>query len=208
MKTILNVMLAVTFSALTCLSPAAASPGAHGPNGEHLDTQQSTNAGGAASPKLEAKSELFELVARLDGGELSILIDRFATNEPVLNATVEVESGTTKATARFHGDLGDYAVDDAAMLKLLATPGEHALVFTVIAGNDSDLLDGILRNGTSSAGHDEAHAQGMDHHHAWGGSWVRWAAGAVIALALLLTWRSRKTRGGDALFRKLNGDKA
>ena len=40
-------------------------------------------------PSFEARSEAFELVGRLQGGELSILINRFATNEPVLNATVE-----------------------------------------------------------------------------------------------------------------------
>ncbi len=97
---------------------ASASPGAHGPNGEHLDTNQTGSAAVSTAPQLDAKSELFELVARLDGGELSILIDNFATNEPVLKADVEVESGSLKAKARFHADLGDYAVDDPAMLKL------------------------------------------------------------------------------------------
>lgn len=131
--------------AALCLAGAAlAGPGAHGPNGEHLDgpAQQ-----GAASsvPKLEAKSELFELVATLGGGELSILVDRYDTNEPVLGAKVEVEAGAAKAVARFHADHGDYAVDDAAFLQALAKPGEHALVFTVAAGEQADLLDGTLR---------------------------------------------------------------
>ena len=74
---------------------------------------------------MEAKSETFELVARLGGGELSILIDRFETNEPVLNAQVEVESGKLKAVAKFHADQGDYAVDDAALLGALGQPGAH-----------------------------------------------------------------------------------
>ena len=83
--------------------------------------------------RVEANSDLFELVATLAGGELSILIDRFATNEPVLQAQVEVESGALKALAKFHADIGYYAVDDPAMLKKLSTPGEHPLVITVLA---------------------------------------------------------------------------
>lgn len=166
---------------------ANAGPGAHGPNGEHLDgpPQQATS-GSGQSPKLEAKSELFELVAQLGGGELSILIDRFATNEPVLNAAVEVESGPLKAKASFHADGGDYAVVDPAMLKLLATPGEHALVITVIAGADSDLLDGVLRVGVAPAGIDFGHDHGPAVH-----AWLPWAVGAAVVLALGLGWRWR-----------------
>jgi hypothetical protein len=150
-----------------------ASPGAHGPNGEHLDTQNS-GPGQAMQPSLriEAKSELFELVGTLGGGELSILIDRFASNEPVLEARVEVESGGLKAQAKFHADLGDYAVDDPAMLQLLSTPGDHALVITVLAGKDSDLLDTVLHVTASLADHD-------NHFH-----WVWWALGALAILVL------------------------
>jgi len=139
-----------------------AAPGAHGPNGEHLDGPPATSTATSTVPKMEAQSELFELVARLSGGELSILIDRFATNEPVLKADVEVESGALKAKAKFHPDLGDYAVDDPAMLKLLSQPGEHAVVVTVVAGDDSDLLDAVLRVG---AGQAQAATQAHDHGH-------------------------------------------
>jgi len=170
---------------LAFCGPVAAGPGAHGPDGEHLDSPQQAKAGGTMSPRLDAQSELFELVAQMGGGELSLLIDRFATNEPVLNAAVEVESGNLKAKASFHADGGDYAVDDPAMLKLLATPGEHALVITVIAGAESDLLDGVLRVGASAAENDHGPAHGPR-------SWVLWAAGgAAVAVALFLTWRWR-----------------
>lgn len=171
--------------------PAAAGPGAHGPNGEHMDSpSQQAVTGSAQAPRLDAKSELFELVAQLSGGELSLLIDRFATNEPVLNAAVEVASGTLKARASFHADGGDYAVVDPALLKLLATPGEHALVITVIAGEDSDLLDGVLRVGAAPAGIDFGHDHGPDHGNSLR-AWLPWAAGAAVALALLAGWRWR-----------------
>jgi hypothetical protein len=153
-----------------------AGPGAHGPNGEHLDAPAMVNANAMRTNlQIEAKSDLFELVATLTGGELSMLIDRFATNEPVLKAQVEVESGGLKAQAKFHADIGDYAIDDPAMLKKLSTPGEHPLVITVLAGEDSDLLDGVLRVPTSS----------VDHEH--GIHWAWWSFGALVIFALLGT---------------------
>jgi len=140
---------------LVLATRAVAAPGAHGPNGEHLDAPAQAGSASAA-PKLEAKSELFELVATLSGGELSILVDKFATNEPVLGGQVEVESGALKAVARFHADHGDYAVDDPKLLAALSKPGEHALVFTVAAAGETDLLDGSLKVGPAQAdpGHD------------------------------------------------------
>ena len=151
-----------------------AGPGAHGPNGEHLDAPTTGQANAMqASPQIEAKSDLFELVATLTGGKLSMLIDRFTTNEPVLQAQVEVESGGLKVQARFHADIGDYVIDDPAMLKKLSTPGEHPLVITVLAGKDSDLLDAVLRVPASAAVND-------DHFH-----WEWWMFGALATLVLL-----------------------
>ena len=122
---------------------AWAGPGAHGPNGEHLDTPTAMN--GTGQPRVETHSDLFELVGQLHEGELSLLIDRYESNEPVLGAKVMVESGGIEAQAKFHADHGDYAVDDTRLLALLRQPGEHALVFTVTLGADADLLEGSLR---------------------------------------------------------------
>lgn len=127
-----------------------AAPGAHGPGGEHLDAPGAAVSVGNAGPRVESKSETFELVARLEGGVLSILIDRFETNEPVLGASVDIESGGTKAKAAFRVEQGDYVVTDPAMLKLLAGPVTHSLIFTISAGKDSDLLDGKLIPGSAS----------------------------------------------------------
>lgn len=192
---------------------AFAAPGAHGPNGEHLDTNQAGTAAVSTAPRLDAKSELFELVARLDGGEFSILIDNFATNEPVLKANVEIESGPLKAKAKFHADIGDYSVDDPAMLKLLSAPGEHPVVITILAGEQTDLLDGVLRVGpgqVQEAGHGHSHGGGHDdeHGHAHGISWWRWALGAFIVLLLAVSWKWRNRSTGDAVARKLDGGQA
>lgn len=176
--------LALLAAAFFC--PVQAGPGAHGPNGEHLDTEATAQTDVQQMPSFEAKSELFEMVGRLGTGELSLLIDRYETNEPVLEASVEVESGALKAAAKFHADLGDYAIDDKAFLKALAAPGAHPLVITVVAGPESDLLDGVLQVGNPGASHDE-----QDHGHEHGSMpWGRWALIALVFLvcALLARW--------------------
>lgn len=175
---------------LAAFNPAVfAGPGAHGPGGEHLDAPPAGKAGERTSPRLEAASEAFELVARLKDGELSILIDRYATNEPVVDARVEVESAGLKAVATFHADHGDYVVDDAALLKKLAEPGEHALVFTVIAGQDTDLLDGILAVHVTAT-----HAD--DHAHSPLGVWATLGVVllvlGVLALGIMLARRAAR----------------
>lgn len=167
---------------------AAAAPGAHGPNGEHLDAP-SAGASAASSPRFEAKSEAFELIGQLQGGELSILINRFETNEPVLGAVVEIESGNHKAKAPFHADHGDYAVADEAFLTVLSKPGSHPLVITVTAGNDADLLEGALNVPEAAPSHD---------HDRFG--WRRWGLAALATLlAGTVAWRwwrhRRQTRG-------------
>lgn len=198
-------LLVAALSALLLVTnaPAFAAPGAHGPNGEHLDGPTTMRAA-SALPRVEAKSEMFELVATLYAGELSVLVDRFDTNEPVLGATLEVESGGVQATATFHADQGDYAVDDPELLALLRSAGEHGLVFTLVAGADSDLLDGTLTStagGVAAAGKDE---HGHDHRgddHGYDHQLERaaWIGAGVAALALIggiAWWRQRRRNAG------------
>ena len=175
-----------------------ASPGAHGPNGEHLDVPATPSAG-SANPRFEARTETFELVGTLAGGELSLLIDRFETNEPVLKAQVEVESGGLTAQARFHADHGDYAVDDAAMLKALAQAGTHALVITVLAGAESDLVDARLVVGQDADhGHDATGLANRTHDVS---PRTLWLAGlallALTVMAVVLLRRRGRAWGTD-----------
>ena len=165
--------------ALCSMSSAFASPGAHGPNGEHLDGAI-TASGGTAAPRVETFTESFELVGHLSGGELSILIDRYETNAPVLNGTLEVEYKGLKAPAKFHADLGDYAIDDPKLLAAISKPGSHPLLFTLIAGDESDLLEGTL---VVSAVHSDEH----DHFDGW--PWVIGAALAAILAAIVIARR-------------------
>lgn len=188
-------LLSALALAAALFSPAAP---AHGPDGDHQHGPAASAAPSTGRPRIEASSEQFELVATLDGGRLSMLVDRFATNEPVLNAQVEVESGGRKARAAFHADTGDYMVTDEALLKLLGTPGQHALVITLIHGNESDLLDASLQvtaeqlRAAAEAAHDHADADHPGHEHSsasrrlWTG--VAVAAAVLVAIA---AWRRR-----------------
>lgn len=184
-------VVAVAWAALALAGlPVLAGPGAHGPGGEHLDAPSAAAASGG-TPRVEASSETFELVGHLYADELSLLIDRFETNEPLLAAQVEVESGGFKAVAKFHADHGDYAVDDERLLALLRQPGEHALVFTIVKGQESDLLDATLMN---------AHVNGArkdDHDHAL--EITLWTGGVLVlgGLAGMYGWRRyRQARAG------------
>lgn len=163
---------------------AVASPGAHGPNGEHLDAAPTAGATSSA-PRLEAKSENYELVGRLQGGEFSMFINRFATNEPVDQAKVEVELGQLKAPAPYHSDQGDYAVADEKFLAELGKKGSHALVITILDGKESDLLDGTLEVGATQAAAEATHAHGDENALLFGALAIA-ALAAVGGLGWLL----------------------
>jgi hypothetical protein len=185
--------IAGALMAASCASGVAA-PGAHGPDGEHLDSPAAT-ASGMSAPRLEAKSELFELVAELKAGELSILVDRYESNEPVLGAKVEIESGPHKAVAVFHADHGDYSVVDPTLLAALRSPGQHPLVIMVVAGDDADLLEGTL---SVAAAANAAVGQGDGHGHER--ELAVWIGAGVLGLGVVgwVAVASKRRRGDSA----------
>lgn len=133
----------------------------------------------AASPRFDAHSDLFELVGVVEKPEqLTIYLDRYATNEPVPGAKIEFEAGAEKGVATPQPD-GTYLVKLAS----LGRPGQISFSFTVSAGSDTDLLAGDLQIGE-------------DHHdeEASAVPWRRWGAFAagVIALAVAAVFIGRK----------------
>lgn len=136
--------------------------------------------------RVEAASELFELVGTVQGEQLVIHLDRFATNAPVTGARITVEGGPLKATSAVERD-GIYAVPTPG----LAAPGTHALVFTVQAGAENDLLNADLVVAAPAAAVVAVSAF----------SW-RWVAATVAAVTVLgiggLAWRRRRAQPAGA----------
>ena len=132
------------------------------------------------SPRIEAQSESFELLAVLENGKLTLYLDRFATNEPVFDARIEIESGAFKAVAQPGAD-GVYTAPGEAF----AQPGSYPLVFTIQAADNSDLLNGTLTVPQP--------ARQSAHGHGWA-EWLVWvASGVVVALgAAWLLFRRRR----------------
>lgn len=118
---------------------------AHGDEDHSQGGAKGASSAASLQPRIETATETFELVGQLHEDQLALFIDRFETNEPVLNASVEIEASGAKAQAKFRADRGDYLVDDEALLTALAKPGKHSLVFTIAAGADSDLLEGTMQ---------------------------------------------------------------
>jgi hypothetical protein len=169
---------------------AASVPAAAGEGHDHGDAPATDS--GKALPAVTAISESFELVGRLGHDELSILIDRATTTEPVLNASLTVELDGRSAVAPFNADHGDYSLTDAEMLGKLRQVGSKALVFTLVAGAESDLLTGELDV------HDETLPAAV-HRHGWR-EYAMWIVAALTGLALLtlLVRRLRAVRNSRA----------
>jgi leucyl-tRNA synthetase len=90
---------------------------------------------------------------------------------------------------------------DAALLKALAAPGEHGMVFTLVAGKDSDLLDGTLVTaaGGGAAGARNSSHGNDDHGHDHALERATWIGTGVAALGLMggiAWWRQRRQSAG------------
>jgi hypothetical protein len=149
------------------LSFAATAPALAGEGHDH--DAAPAGAEGQASPRVQAHSDLFELVGIVEKGQMTVYLDRYATNEPVTNAKIEFEAGAQKGVATPQPD-GTYLIKFDALSK----PGEMPFSFTVAAGSDTDLLAGELHI-------EDTHGP----EEAAGRPWVRWAGIAAAALAAL-----------------------
>jgi hypothetical protein len=148
------------------------------------------HASGLASPavaRVEAQSDLFEIVGVVESGTMTLFVDRFATNDPVTGATIDLEVGPVKGSAQANPD-GTYSFKHAA----LAQPGQYPVTFTVNAGSDSDLLAGELVLADPAAARVGASDNPLPRR--WG-----WVAGALLLVAgIAIAWWSRRGRGKGA----------
>lgn len=125
------------------LTSAAAPARAH----EGHDHAEQLNAAAApAGARADGVSGAFELVAIAKGAALHIYLDQFATNAPVEDAdiTVETPAGSKTATP----GQGFYRLE----APFLATPGRYDLIFTIAASSGIEVMPLTLEVPKPSAG--------------------------------------------------------
>lgn len=93
----------------------------------------------AAAPRLESSSTDFELVGVVRGDRLVVFLDRYASNDPVTDATIEVSAPGATVLAEPQAD-GTFLVK----APWLSQPRTVDVVFAVTVGGTSDLLVGSL----------------------------------------------------------------
>jgi len=178
-----RIWLPVSALLFSLVLPAA--PGAHGPNGEHLDTEPRHQH--AQLPRFESFTEQFELVGNLGADVLLLDIHSYQDNSPVLGAQVEVETAALSAPAVFDTSSGQYRITEPAMLAALQQHQLHELVITVVAADASDLLIATLD--TSQAEdidvHDDEH-----HHDSFSLLWLLLTAVGAFLLGVIVAKRT------------------
>lgn len=139
------------------------------------------------APRVAAASPDLELLAVWQEGKLLIYLDRFETNEPVSDATVEIESGLNQATAAPAG-AGIYQTS----APWLARPGRYPMVFTVRAKELADLLNGTLEIPERAAAAGSTHMHEVDAREHLIERWIWAFAAAVLMLLLAAIWATRR----------------
>ena len=107
---------ALAFLLILSSAGAWAAPGAHGPNGEHLDAPSAAAGSASTAPRMEARSESFELVARRDDGPapLGFGVDLRRTEQATLQHLHGVAWGLTEQAARHGGSYDGWEAELAA----------------------------------------------------------------------------------------------
>jgi hypothetical protein len=186
-------LLALTLLLLSL--SAQSSPGAHGPNGEHLDMEQSNRP--IQRPKFEMFTESFEVLGEVFSNELIIYLHDFETNTPTQSASIDLEVGALTASASFDETQNRYIVNDVNFINALNVSGEHEVVATILTKDNGDLLVGNFvmpeanaQSDNAEHSHNESQEQGEDHHHfPW------WALGLSIVVFAFGFFFGRKNKG-------------
>ena len=164
MKRIRNYCFAAMIVALSALAHAGGDASDGHSHGEAAAPAMTVD----GAPRASAQTEEFELVAVLERRKLTLYLDRFATNEPVPDAQIEVESRSLKAIATQIAP-GVYSLPGEAF----ASPGKYPLAISVQAGDSADLLTVTLDLPQAVAGAAPVN------------SWSNWAVGGAAGALLL-----------------------
>ena len=121
--------------------------------------------------RAQVHTEDFEAVVSVEEGRIWLYLDRFNSNEPVAQARIEAEWRGTPLAVKEHAP-GTYELLQPG----LAAPGEHALSFSVVAGDSADLLSLSLNV--------PAPKPAVEPTAAWR-PWAGWGTAALLMLSLL-----------------------
>ncbi len=159
-------------------------PGAHGPNGEHLDIDSRVQR--SENPKFENFTEAFEVLGEVLPDKVHLYLHDFPTNRPVADATVELETGELSTEALYDETLKYYLIQDQAFVSKLNQPGEHEIVITIFTEDSGDLLAASLLTPQhqSEPEHEE------DHHHEF--DWTTALIGSAMLVAGIAVGRLSK----------------
>lgn len=173
------------FSFVLFTNQVFSAPGAHGPNGEHLDSE--TRQFSSRVPKFEAFTETFELVGKVTETQVQIHLHDYATNKPVVGANIELETNGKGFSAQYDALKKHYVLSDEALLKRFSEPGEHEVILTLFTEDAADLMaTTLVIEALPHAEHEE-----HNHHFPW------WAVGlGLLTFGLgLATGRITKKEG-------------
>lgn len=133
MTRLISAILSACFIAFIGLSAVAQAHEGH-------DDAAQPAAATPSVPRLVAEGSELELVATAKGHDLTIYLDRIATNEPVDGAKIEVTGeGIAPVVAKEVGD-GIYEIEAG----WVDEPGAKALTFVITVDGEADLLGGVL----------------------------------------------------------------
>lgn len=132
----------------------------------------------SVTPRAAAATEEFEVVTSLEGKKLVVYVDRFASNEPVAQAKVEIESAVLKGVAS-ETTPGTYVLDVATP----PPPAKHPLTISVEAGDSFDLLTATLDTSAS--------VTNEEHTHGWS-EWVIWGISGALLLVTGILFAVRR----------------
>jgi hypothetical protein len=162
----LALAAAFTFSALAHAGGDASDGHSHGEASMPAMTMK-------VAPRASAESEAFELVAVLANKKLTLYLDRYASNAPVTDAQIELESGAVKIVAS-QVEPGVYALPG----EHFSRPGKYPLVFSIQTADSADLLTATLEVAQPVA----APAKTRDKRIVWGAAGALLLAGVGVVL--------------------------
>lgn len=162
---------------------------AHG-GGDHSHGEEKTAIATSAGPRIEARSDVFELVgvpSASGGGILRVDLSDYASNAAVSDAQIEMTVGDQTVVGTPSKALYEFKAP------WVTTPDHYPLTFSVNAAGKSDLLIGEL-NIPEPQAPESAHPSVWDHIWPDAPKLPRlpdWAALAALAAAGLLTAAAR-----------------